>query len=83
MANERTYKKGDKVWVEIPLEGDKSEKRLALILSIVSLPAYMKQECHIAIRYLDLEGMVAYQCIPASWITDHADEEQANDFQHI
>lgn len=81
MANERTYKKGDKVWVQTPVEDDKPQKRLAIILSVVSLPAYMKHECQIAIHYLDLKGMAAYQCIPESWIIGYADEEQANDFQ--
>ena len=53
MKNEQTYKKGDKVWVLIPIESNQSQKRLAIILSVVSLPAYMNHECHIAIRYLD------------------------------
>lgn len=80
MENKQTYKKGDKVWVETPVEGSTPSKHLALILSATPTHPYYNQELHFAVRYLDKVGADAYQCIPQSWIVGHVDKEEANNF---
>lgn len=83
MNNKQTYKKDDKVCVQIPIEGSTPSKHLALILSVAPTPTYYNQEPHFAVRYLDQKGIAAYQCVPQSWITGYADQEQTNDQQTI
>ncbi len=83
MENKQTYKKGDKIWVQVPTERTKPTKHLALILAVLLTPIHFNQELHFAVRYFDKEGMAAYQCIPESWIVGLASEEQANNVQTI
>ncbi len=78
MKNKQTYKKGDKVWVQIPTAGNNPTKHLALILAVLLTPTHYNRELHFAVRYLDNTGTAAYQCIPESWIEGLANDEQVN-----
>lgn len=70
MNEESIYKKGMKVWVQIPVAGAPGRARPAEIISPVKNGQPFGNKTHILVRYLDEEGVGSYKCIPNDWIIE-------------
>lgn len=75
MKEKRNYQKGEKVWVEVPVEGNQNKVRPTEVISVIKNILIFKDKTHALVRYLDKKGLDAYECIPSEWILETQGEQ--------
>lgn len=75
MKKKQNYRKGGKVWVEVPVEGTQNKVRPAEVISVIKNSLIFKDKTHVLVRYLDKAGLGAYECIPSEWILEIQGEQ--------
>lgn len=70
MNRGQNYRKGEQVWVEIPVEGGQNKVRPAEVISALNNSRLFGGKVHSLVRYLDKEGVGTYECIPIDRIIE-------------
>lgn len=75
MKEKQNCLKGEKVWIEVPAEGNQNKVHPAEVISVIKNSAIFKDKTHVLVRYLDKEGLGTYECIPSEWILEIQGEQ--------